>query len=63
MKKLFRVFMCGAMLLTCVSSAFIVSKAILDRPNDVVEANADSMYAPDFNSMYTTPGQNWLSSK
>lgn len=61
MKKLFRVFMCGAMLLTCASSAFIVTKAILDRPNDAVEANADAMYAPDFNSMYSTPGQNWLS--
>lgn len=63
MKKLFRVFMCGAMLLTCASSAFIVSKAILDRPNDVLEANAaDSMNPPDFYSMYSTPGQNWLSS-
>ena len=40
MKKLFRILMCGAMLLTVASSAFIVSKAILDKSDDVVEANA-----------------------
>ena len=62
MKKIFRGFICTALLLTSGVAAFSAASAIKKKEHAVETSAADAMNAPDYTNLYSTPGQNWLSS-
>ena len=62
MKRIFRGLISAALLLTSGVAAFSATSAIKKSERAVETGAADAMNAPDYTSLYSTPGQNWISS-